>query len=317
MKKGLAKTGTKKNFWARLRRDLVKYWDAYILVIPIVVYFIVFKYKPMYGVIIAFKNFSPGAGIWGSKWADNFGFEHFLDFFDSYYFERLIRNTLTISVTSLVLSFPAPIIFALLVNEIKNMKYKRLVQTISYMPHFISAVVVCGMIRNFVAEKGFITSMLVSLGMKRTNLLSVTEYFVPIYVLSGIWQNLGWSAIIYLSALSGIDQQLYEAAKIDGANRWRQTLHVTLPGIAGTIIIMLLMRLGNLMDIGHEKIILLYNEGIYESADVISTFVYRKGLVNMQWSYSSAIGLFNSVINFIIVFVFNRISRKMTEISLW
>lgn len=317
MQKGLKKAAKQQNFFVRLGKDLVKHWDAYILVLPIVIYFIVFKYKPMYGVIIAFKNFSPGAGILGSEWADNFGFEHFLDFFDSYYFGRLLRNTLTISITSLVLSFPAPIIFALLINEIKSTKFKRLTQTISYMPHFISAVVVCGMIRNFVAEKGFITSIFVALGMERKDLLSVTEYFVPIYVLSGIWQNLGWSAIIYLSALSGIDQQLYEAAKIDGANRWRQTLHVTLPGIAGTIIIMLLMRLGNLMDVGHEKIILLYNEGIYESADVISTFVYRKGLVNMQWSYSSAIGLFNSVINFIIVFVFNRISRKVTEISLW
>lgn len=317
MRRGAIKSQDKMGVGTRLRKDIVRHWDAYLLVLPVVIYFILFKYKPMYGLIIAFKNFSPGLGIWGSKWAGDFGFEHFLDFFDSYFFKRIIKNTLTISLTTLILGFPAPIIFALLLNEIKNSKFKRITQTISYMPHFISLVVICGMIKTFVAEKGFITSLFVSLGMERGDMLFRQELFVPIYVASDIWQGLGWGAIVYLSALAGIDQQLYEAAKIDGANRWQQTWHVTIPGISGTIIIMLLLRMGSIMDVGYEKVILLYNEGIYETADIISTYVYRKGLVNMQWSFSAAVGFFNSVINFIIVIVFNKISRKVTEISLW
>lgn len=307
-----------KKFLAKLKKDIVRHWDAYILVLPIIIYYIVFKYKPMYGIIIAFKNFSPGAGIWGSEWADSFGFQHFVDFFSSYYFGRLIKNTLVISITSLILGFPAPIIFALLLNELKNMKFKRVVQTVSYMPHFISAVVICGMVKTFVSQKGFITTILATLGIVgQSDLLMEAEYFVPIYVLSGIWQGLGWGAIVYLSALAGIDQELYEAAKIDGANRWQQTIHVTIPGIAGTIIIMLLMRIGNIMDVGYEKIILLYNPGIYKTSDVISTFVYRSGLLNFRWSYSAAVGLFNSVINFIIIIIFNKISKKVSEVSLW
>ena len=202
-------------------------------------------------------------------------------------------------------------------NEIKNAKFKRLVQTISYMPHFISMVVVCNMIKMFTSNTGFITSLLGFFGVPEVSLLSKPEYFVPIYVISGIWQQTGWGAIIYLSALSGIDQQLYEAAKIDGANSWKQTLHVTLPGISQTIIIMLLLRLGNIMDVGYEKVMLLYNEGIFKTADVISTFVYRKGLADMDFSYSTAISLFNSVINFIIIVVFNKLSKKFTETSLW
>lgn len=268
----------------------------------------------MYGIIIAFKDYSPGAGIWGSEWV---GLEHFRDFFDSYYFGRILKNTLVISLTSIILGFPAPIIFALLLNEIKNPRFKRIIQTISYMPHFISTVIVCGMITMFVSEKGIITYILTLFGGEKVSMLTNPDYFVPIYVLSGIWQGLGWGAIVYLSALSGIDPQLYEAARIDGANRWKQTLHVTLPGISGTIIIMLLLRMGSIMGVGYEKIILLYNAGIYETADVISTFVYRKGLLEAQWSYSTAVGIFNSVINFIIVVAFNKISKKNTEISLW
>lgn len=300
-----------------LGTDLRKYSDAYILVIPVVLYYLLFDYKSMYGVIIAFKDFSPGAGILGSDWAANYGLRNFLDFFQSYYFWRLLKNTLIISVTSIVFGFPAPIIFALLLNEIKNTKFKRITQTISYMPHFISTVVVCGLITMFVSDKGPITQLLTLSGFSKISLLTKPDYFVPIYVISGIWQGLGWGAIIYLAALSGIDQELYEAAKIDGAGRWQQTVHVTLPGIANTIIIMLLMRLGSIMSVGFEKIILLYNEGIYETADVISTFVYRKGLLSYQWSYSAAVGLFNSVINFILIVIFNKVSKKFSEVSLW
>ena len=292
----------KKNssFGVRLKKDMKRYRGAYLLVVPVVVFYLLFCYKPMYGVIIAFKDFSPAAGIWGSDWTGSFGFQHFIDFFGSFYFKRVLRNTLVISLTSILFGFPAPIIFALLLNEIKSEKFKRITQTISYMPHFISTVVICGMLTMFVSEKGFITQLLTFLGGEGgVSLLSKEEYFVPIYVISGIWQEVGWGAIIYLAALAGIDQQLYEAAQIDGANRWKQMIHVTLPGISGQIIIMFLLRIGRVMNVGHEKIILLYNAGIYETADVISTFVYRKGLLEYQWSYSAAIGIFNSIINFI------------------
>ena len=230
----------KKNssFGVRLKKDMKRYRGAYLLVVPVVVFYLLFCYKPMYGVIIAFKDFSPAAGIWGSDWTGSFGFQHFIDFFGSFYFKRVLRNTLVISLTSILFGFPAPIIFALLLNEIKSEKFKRITQTISYMPHFISTVVICGMLTMFVSEKGFITQLLTFLGGEGgVSLLSKEEYFVPIYVISGIWQEVGWGAIIYLAALAGIDQQLYEAAQIDGANRWKQMIHVTLPGISGQIII--------------------------------------------------------------------------------
>ena len=307
----------KKSGLRRLGNDLRKYSDAYVMVIPVVIFYLLFCYKPMYGILIAFKDYSPAAGIWDSDWTSSYGFQHFIDFFQSYYFTRILKNTLVISISSIIFGFPAPILLALLLNELKNEKFKRVTQTISYMPHFISMVVVCSMVQLFTSNKGFITYLLSFLGGPDCSLLTRPNYFVPIYVLSGIWQGIGWDAIIYLAALTGIDQELYEAARIDGAGRWKQTLHVTLPGISGTVIIMLLLRLGNVMNVGFEKIILLYNDGIYETADVISTFVYRKGLLDFQWSYSAAVGIFNSVINFIVVIVFNRISRKFGEVSLW
>lgn len=301
-------------FLSRLQRDLTKNWDAYLLLIPAILFYLLFCYKPMYGVIIAFKNYSPGKGILNSDWV---GLKHFISFFKSYYFGRLLRNTLTISLSSLVFGFPMPIIFALLLNEVHNNKFKRTIQTVTYMPHFISMVVMCSLVRMFVADTGIIVQLMAKFGFEPVALLSKKAYFVPIYVISGIWQGFGWDSIIYLSALTAIDPGLYEAATIDGANRWKQTLHVTLPGIMGTVIILLILRMGSIMSVGYEKIILLYNEGIYETADVISTFVYRMGIGQAQYSYSTAVGLFNSVINFLIVFTFNKISRKVSEISLW
>lgn len=297
-----------------LKKDIRRNWDAYLLLVPAIVFFALFCYKPMYGVIIAFKDYSPGRGITGSKWV---GLMEFQSFFSSVYFGRLLRNTLTISLTSLVLGFPTPIIFALLLNEVRHKPFKRLVQTITYMPHFVSLVVICALIRIFTAENGIVVNLLSIFGFEKVALLSKSKYFVPVYVISGIWQNFGWDSIIYISAFTAIDPSLYEAAIIDGANRWQQTIHVTLPGIKDTIIILLILRIGSIMNVGHEKIILLYNSGILETSDVISTFVYRKGLTNLQWSFSSAVGLFNSVINFVIVLLFNKISRKVSEIGLW
>lgn len=304
----------KLTYGARLGRDLQKNWDAYLLLIPAILFYALFCYKPMYGIIIAFRNYSPGKGFVASPWV---GLKHFTMFFKSYYFGRLLRNTLTISITSLIFGFPAPIIFALLLNEVRCNPFKRVVQTITYMPHFVSLVVLCSLIKTFTSDTGLIVQLLAKFGFEPVSLLSEKQYFVPIYVLSSIWQGFGWDSILYLSALTAIDPGLYEAATIDGANRWQQTLHVTIPGILGTIIITLILRMGGIMNVGYEKVMLLYNESIYETADVISTFVYRKGIGSGEWSYSTAVGLFNSVVNFAVVYTFNRISRKVSEVSLW
>ncbi|MEG7529947.1 MAG: ABC transporter permease subunit [Hungatella sp.] len=314
-----AVTNVKEPYWPRLKRDMRKNYVAYLIFLPVLLYYLVFAYKPMYGLIIAFKDYSPAKGILASPWADQFGFEHFITFFKSHYFFRLLKNTLVISFSSLLVTFPAPIILALLLNEVRSKKYKKVVQTLTYMPHFISMVVICSMVQLFVSDTGFITQILTSLGVTdgATSLLSNSDMFVPIYVLSGLWQTVGWSAIIYISALSGIDQELYEAARMDGANRWKQTLHVTLPGIMMTIIMMFILKIGSVMSIGHEKIILLYNPEIYNTADVISSYVYRKGLLESNWSFSAAVGLFNSVINLFLVVGANRISKKTTDMGLW
>lgn len=288
---------------------------VYLMVLPVLIYFILFCYKPMYGLIISFMEYNPRKGMLGSEWV---GLQHFKDFFGGYYFGRLLGNTLRVSFATLIFGFPVPIILALLINELRSKTFSRTVQTITYMPHFVSMVVLCAMIREFVGTNGFITQLMVSLGgYDGKNLLAVSKYYIPIYVLSNIWQGAGWGSIVYLAALTGIDSQLYDAAKVDGANKWKQILNVTLPGIMPTIIIMLIMRVGQIMGIGYEKTILLYNEGIYDVADIISSYVYRVGLVNRQYSFSAAVGLFNSVVNFILVIVANQISKKTTETSLW
>ncbi|MFU0800867.1 MAG: ABC transporter permease subunit [Xylanivirga thermophila] len=302
------------SFWQRWKKEIISHKYLYIMAIPVFLYYLIFHYFPMYGAIIAFKDFSPGKGIMGSPWA---GVKHFKNFFESVYFGRVVSNTLLISLYSLVFGFPAPIILALLINEISNMKFKKTVQTISYLPHFISLVVVCGMLKEFVARDGLITDLVVMLGGERDNLLMKPELFRTIYISSGIWQHIGWDSIIYLAALTGIDQELYEAAWMDGASKWKQTLHITLPGIAPTIIILFILRIGQIMNVGFEKIILLYNPATMETADVISSFVYRKGLLDFSYSYSAAVGLFNSVINFTLVILANWISKKFSDVSLW
>ncbi|MDR1117223.1 MAG: ABC transporter permease subunit [Oscillospiraceae bacterium] len=243
--------------------------------------------------------------------------KNFTDFFGSYYFVRLLRNTFLISALNIVFSFPAPIIFALLLNEVNAKYFKKTVQTMSYLPHFISMVVICGLIKDFTNSSGVITSIVVALGGAKRNLLSDPNLFRTIYVGSDIWQGIGFGSILYLAALSSVDQELYEAAVIDGAGRWKQTWHITLPGIAPTIIIMLIMRMGMLFSVGFEKIILLYNPMTYETADVISSFTYRKGLLEANYGYSTAVGLFNSVINFSMLLITNFLSRKFTETSLF
>lgn len=310
----LKNTNSQKGYFKRLSYDLYVNRAAYLLFLPVFIWYFVFHYVPMYGIIISFKNYSPALGFLGSPWV---GLKHFKDFFDSYYFLRLIKNTLSISICSLVFVFPAGIILALLLNEVKSNKYKRVVQTITYLPHFVSLVVICGIIRNFVAEDGVINDIIAAFGGERANLLNMPQYYVPIYIISAIWQGVGWGSIIYLAALSGIDTELYEAASIDGAGRLRQLWHITLPGITPTIVTMFIIAVGGIMSVGYEKVLLLYNPAIYDVSDVISTFVYRKGLLENNYSYSSAVGLFTSLINFILVMSSNWLSRKLTERSLW
>jgi putative aldouronate transport system permease protein len=300
--------------WEVIKRDLVVNRYVYLMLVPVVSYYLLFHYGPLYGAQIAFKDFSPGRGIFGSPWI---GFTNFVDYFHNIYFWRLIRNTLLINILNLVFGFPAPIILALLLNEVRMRLFKRVVQTITYMPHFISIIVISGMLVTFLGRDGLINNLLAIVGVERTNYLLEPRWFRAIYVASDIWQHAGWGTIVYLAALSAIDPQLYEAAVIDGAGRWKQMLHITLPGIAATIIILFILRLGAMMNLGSEKILLLYNANTYETADVISTFVYRKGILETSFSFSAAVGLFNSFINFAILLSANRISRYVSGTSLW
>jgi putative aldouronate transport system permease protein len=297
--------------WDNYKKNKAIYWMA----LPVVLYFLLFKYVPMYGAIIAFKDFTVGQGIWGSDWV---GFKHFSDFFNSYYFWRILGNTLILSLYQLLFGFPAPILLALLLNELKSEIFKRSVQTISYIPHFISIVVICGMVVDFSARDGLFNTIIEFLGGQSSALLSEPGNFRTIYTASSVWQELGFSTIIYLAALSAINPELFDAAKVDGASRIRQVWHITLPGIIPMIVILLILRIGGLMEIGFEKIILLYNPNVYETADVISTFVYRKGISeSTQFSYTTAVGLFQSVVNFILLLSANRLSKALSDNKLF
>jgi putative aldouronate transport system permease protein len=284
------------------------------MALPVIAFYVTFCYVPMGGMLIAFQDYSPARGIWGSRWI---GLENFTHFFTDYQFFRLIRNTLLLSAYLIVFSFPAPLILALLINELRSRPYKRAVQTISYLPHFISLVVVCGIIVDFTSSAGVINQVLGFFGVSPVTFLMRPERFRGIFVVSDIWQHVGWSSIIYLAALSGIDPGLYEAAIIDGAGRFRQMLSVTLPSLLPTITILFIMRIGHIMSVGYEKVILLYNPTIYETADIISSFIYRRGVLNADYGFSTAVGTFNSIVNFLFVWLANRISKKLSETSLW
>ena len=301
--------------WEIIKHDFRKHWPIYLMVLPVIAFYIVWCYGPMYGIIIAFNEYKPKRGFLGSEWV---GLYWYREYFRSAFAWRTIRNTLMISILNLVIGFPAPIILALMLNEMRSIAYKRVVQTITYIPHFISMVVLAGLLIDFLSSDGVITTMLSKIfGLKAQNYLGSARYFRTVYVSSEIWQHLGWDSIIYLSALSGIDMELYEAARIDGAGKMKQTWHITLPGIAPTITILLILRIGQLLSVGYEKIILMYNSTIYETADVISTYVYRVGLADMQLSRSTAISTMNSIVNFMLVIVANKISGLLSETTLW
>ena len=297
-----------------VKRNFVRYRFIYLMLIPVILYYAVFCYGPMGGVVIAFQNFKPALGIKGSNWV---GMKHFVDFLTGPYAGRLIFNTLAINILQILFAFPVPIIIALLINEIQCKKYKKVVQTISYMPHFISLVVMCGLLITFCRSDGIFNDFLSLFGIERTNLLANAKLFRPLYVLSGIWQEAGWGSIIYLATLSTIDQGLYEAATIDGANRFQRMIYVSFPGLQPIIIVQLIMRIGNILTTGFEKVFLLYSPLTYDTADIISTYIYRQGLELSNYSYGTAVGLFNSVVNLIILVMANTISRKVTEESLW
>lgn len=305
-KAGLMKKSTMK----RIKKS--KY--LYLIFLLPFLYYVIFHYAPMYGVLISFKDYNIAKGVFGSDWV---GLKHFKKFLLDDYFWKLVRNTLLLNVYNLLWGFPIPIILALALNEVTNPKFKRVVQTVSYLPHFISTVVVCGMITNFLSSNGIVNQVIKVLGGKTVQFLMMPEYFRTIYVSTGIWQAAGWGSIVYLSALTGVDQEVLEAAMIDGANRWQRIRHVTLPCITPTISIMLIMQLGKLMNLGYEKILLLYNGSTYETADVISTYVYRRGVLGADFSYGTAVGLFQSVIGLILLMGANKISKKLSETSLW
>lgn len=303
------------SFRSRVVKDFKINKLLYIMILPVLAYYIIFHYLPMYGAIIAFKDYTPMKGIIDSDWA---GLKHFESFFGSYYFWRILKNTIILSLYTLCFEFPMPIILALLLNEVKNKAFKKTAQSITYMPYFISMIVICGMLKDFTNSGGVINSMIMYLfGTDGQAFLQKPDLFRTIYVSSEIWQRIGWESIIYMAALTGIDQEQYEAARIDGATRLQQMWRITLPGILPVIVIMFILRVGNLLNVGFEKIILLYNPVIYETADVISSFVYRKGLLEFDWSYSTAVGLFNSLINLVLLISANRLSRRVTKNSLW
>lgn len=297
------------------RRSLKKNWSLYLLVTPVLLYFAIFVFWPMYGVIIAFKDFQPNLGIFGSEWV---GFKHFIDFFTSVHFGRTLRNTLTLSLYSLAVNFPLPIALAVMMNDLRSRRIKKAVQTITYLPHFISMVVLCGMITLFFRnETGLFNLLLQHFGGEPVNFLNTPEYFKHVYVWTGVWQNLGWNTIIYMAALSGMDVQLLEAASIDGANKFQKIRHIILPYLLPTAILLLILESGYVMSVGFEKVFLLQNDLNMEMSDVISTLVYRKGITEYQFSFSAAVGLFNSVVNCVILLAVNGVSKRLGETSLW
>lgn len=263
---------------------------------------------------IAFKKFSVSQGLWGSEWV---GFKYFSMFVNDPYFWKLIRNTLLLNVYGLVFSFPVPIVLALLINTVRNRRYRKFIQSVSYLPYFVSTVVVSGLIVSYLASDGMINQVVKLLSGRTIPFLAEPQYFRAIYVLSEIWQHAGWTAIIYLAALAGISPELYESAKMDGASQWKQMIHISLPGIAPVIAIQFLLTVGQLLSVGYEKILLLYNGATYETADVISTYIYRRAIYSAEYSYGAAVSMFQAVLTLILIIVANRVAKRMGSVSLW
>jgi putative aldouronate transport system permease protein len=302
------------SFSYRWERNCSRNKYIYLMLVPVVLYYVIFHYIPMGGAVIAFQDYKPALGMRRSQWV---GLRNFIEFLGGPYAWRLIKNTLLLNIYQIIFGFPAPILLALFINEINHKVYKKAVQTISYMPHFISLVVICGLLQTFCRTDGIFNDFLGIFGLERTNLLARAELFRTIFTASGIWQTIGWGSIIYLATLSGVDPNLYEAAAMDGANRIMRMVYVSFPSLLPVIVVQLIMRLGNILTQGFEKIILLYSPLIYDTSDVISSYVYRRGLIQMDYSFGSAVGIFNSIVNLGILVLANHIAQKSIKESLW
>ncbi len=311
--KSLQKSKPGKN--GSVLKRLLSSWQLYIFLLPAIIYFVIFCYGPMYGVQIAFKNFSPSKGIFDSPWV---GVKHFIRFFNAYYFWDLIKNTLTISIMTLVINFFLPVSLALILNEMKGGMFKNIVQTSTYAPYFISAVVFCGMLLTFTnPSSGLLNQLLRFVGLESVPFFSDPKLFAVTFVLANAWQSTGWGSIIYLATLSGVDEQLHEAAVVDGAGRLQRIWHINLPYLLPTIVTLLILNSGAILSVGYEKLLLLQNPLNEAASEVISTYVYKSGLVNAQYSFATAVGLFNSVINLIVLLTVNATAKKISETSLW
>lgn len=299
------------NTW---RRALAKDWRLYTFLIVPIVFLLIFRYLPMAGNVIAFRRFRPGSSIFGDEWV---GFYYFEQFIHNQQFWQVFWNTVILGGLTLLICFPLPIVLALLLNEVRSSKFKRIVQTISYLPHFMSIVIVVGIVFQLTALNGTVNQIITALGGDALPFMQLPQWFRAIYISSEVWQTVGWGTILYLAALTTIDDQLYEAARIDGANRWKQTWHITLPGIRGTMMVLLILNIGSFMAVGFEKVLLLQNPLIYSTGDVISTYLYRVGIQSAQFSYGTAIGLFEALIGLVLVLSANAFSRRLTGASLW
>lgn len=297
-------------------KHMGKYWQLYAMLVIPIIYYIVFRYIPMFGNVIAFRKYRAGGNIFGDEFV---GLKYFRQFITDKTFWRAFTNTLTLNITYLLFRFPMTLIFALLINEIRNLKWKKFVQTVSYLPHFISIVILCGMVKELVSTSGPINNIIYQLGGEKISFISQSEWFTTIFVTSGVWQSLGWGTILYLAAMSNINPALYEAAAVDGAGHFRRVWHITIPCILPTITTLLILDIGGLVGSGgaFEKVYLLYNPMTYETADIISTYVFRMGIDGGNFSYATAVGLFEGIINLVLLSIANFCSRRFTESSLW
>ncbi len=310
-------TGTKftTRRWYLSARSRRKGLIALAFLLPGIIYYIMFCYAPMWGNLIAFQDFNPYKGFGGSKWV---GLKHFQIFFESTNCSRLIINTLALSIYSIIFSFPVPILFAILLNEVRFKRFRSVVQSISYFPHFISVVIICGLLKKYLAvSDGLVNEIIAALGAERINFLQEPGWFRTIYIASGIWQGMGWSSIIYYATLTSVDTSLYEAAEIDGANRFQKMLNISIPALVPTIVTLLLMQLGNVMNVGFEKVLLIQNPSTYSTSDILSTYVYRMGIGQAKYSFASAVGLFNNLVGLVVLLFFNAVAKKFSDTSLW
>ena len=311
-----------KAYWCtkgrRLKKIIKKDWELYLLLLLPLIFFVVFKYKPMQGLIIAFKDYKFKLGYWGSPWTDNFGFKHFIRFFENAYFKEIIWNTLSVSMLQLIVSSPMPIMLAIIMNEIRNQKFKKTLQTVTYAPHFISTVICVAVFQALCSPStGAINHIITALGGEPIYFFGEPGWFRPLYVILDVWKHTGYNSIIYLAVLSNVDPQLEESAKIDGANRLQIIRHITFPAMIPTAVTLLIMNVGNVMSVGYEKAFLMQNDMNIRTSEIISTYVYRTGIENLQYGYSTAVGLFNALINIILLLIVNAVAKKLTETSLW